>query len=237
MNYIFNILNLERETEKKIYINDELKNQNVNYIITHGYDFKKDILPEYININYSFEPTIKEIYITLSHIKIFEKYEFNEIYDFIIIIEDDISLRHINNLDLEIEECLKKIPITWEYINLHCNNKFIIKTNMELYKNNIFYRELNNTNIQKDNSTACYCIKISYIKKILKIIRLNNKYIFDFKNKNPTIGNLIKLYTNMGYYYTKPIFTIKFDNINTLGILNPHDYMSNKLIDEYWNTI
>jgi hypothetical protein len=236
MKYFINFINLERDKQKKINMETLLQNHNLQYERVEGYDFKNNNLPTYKIINSIIEPNIKEMSITFTHFKVFEKYD-NDNYndnDYIIVMEDDISFDYINDFKKEIDECLLKIPLDWNYINLHCNNKFTIKKHIDLYKNNIYYKTIDNSNRNKDNSAGCYLIKIFAIKKILKNIKDNNIYTFDFKFLYPSICNILKS-IDTGYYYTKPIISIVENNINTLGIQNPHDYMSNKLIKEFWN--
>ena len=80
MNFTTTFINLNRDIDKKIHMEKLLLDNNISFIRTEGYDFKTNILPRYELLNILIQPTNKEIYIIMSHIKALEQFYKNDKY-------------------------------------------------------------------------------------------------------------------------------------------------------------
>jgi hypothetical protein len=231
-NYFVVFLNLARDIEKRIKMENMLKDKNINYIRFEGIDFKNGTNIKYVNKNYIVEPNMKEICITLSYFEMFDFLDKNHNYDYYIFMEDDVDLCYIDNFDNEIQTCINNIPVDWEYISLHSSNKKCLLENINLYNKSIYYKKIDRK-FFGDNSTVSFMLKKNSIKELLLSCKKSDYYVFDYNEQYTSIVRLIRFFDNM-YIYTKPIIKVRDGNINTCGVENPHDYIANNIIVNYW---
>ena len=241
MNDIFHTcyyINLNRSIERNNKIIKKIKNLKrvaaidgedikLKGIISHVNFFKSTLYydnivvypwPSKIRI-----PTISysELGCCLSHLKaIINAYIHGE--NEIIIMEDDIDCKYINNWNENIYDILKNKPEDTDCILLFCSNPSILKKTILLKEKFIKWN--------KDCwSTVAYYINRRGMKKIYDKYIKNNTLVI---NNDIPIADILIYKSLNTYVYTKPLF----NHTNNISTIKPNYNVdiSSKLIDEYF---
>lgn len=199
-------INLDRNEDRNIKMNETLNKLNIDYIRYEGLDGKK-----YNNIkNDKFNKKENiicnsncEYAVLYSHLSLIKKLEYEK-GEYFLILEDDLCLDFINYWDNSIENIIENAPNDWEIIML---GYFTLDLK---FKSN--YRKWNN-----DWSALSYIIRKSSISKINNYI-YNDKFDL-FSDVNVADNYIFRVFNT--YVYKYPLFTISNNNKSTFH--NDHD--------------
>ena len=143
-------INLEKDIERKKFMQLQLNNKNVNFI--NGIDgnlIDNETLSKYKNNSQKFFFDVKknkmstgEIGCLLSHIKVFNESLKNEDEDYILVLEDDVNLISYMNNDTKLYlskiiheyECIQICIIISKSVNLTQNVPSLLNWNKEYIK-------------------------------------------------------------------------------------------------------
>lgn len=223
-------INLEKAKQRQNAIESEIQNfphmrinafDAENMMENNDYKFKKKEGLEY-------KITDRNVAITLSHFKAINTF-LNDDCNYGIIMEDDVSLKYINDFDELIIEILNNAPENWDVVSLHSSIDKVIKKNIECYKNNILFRKLQKNEMK---SSACYIINKNSGKKIIDRYKIDDIYTFPYKFENCSSESIIHQFES--YIYTEPTISIVENNLTSMGIYHVFDYKSNLVIKEYY---
>lgn len=210
-------INLDRSIDKRDKMENQLKQYFNNYQRVSAVDGSKlnpNIYNNKINkhISYNlknFEGTIRRgnpssvIGCLLSHIKTILLINEKD-YDYAVVLEDDMDFQYYPKWNTTIETIINEAPNDWDIIKLFSLNESKLNEDVDLFKKEIKYRKLPQSDIESEWSTGCYIINKRGISKILKDIK-NNEFKID-KNKYKHLVADYYLYKNKNVYeYTKPL--------------------------------
>jgi GR25 family glycosyltransferase involved in LPS biosynthesis len=230
INFISKILwiNLERSVDRKNYMENLLKNINIENIRINAIDGKNDNIRNIINIPFTRDLSNYEIACTLSHIKAINY--LNKIDgNFFMICEDDITLNNLILFNTNLNDIILNSP------------EFDILILNKIYLNNLknLYEKWNDYNIDLISGTACYIISRKGINKIIKNAEYleNNNFIFN-QDKFFDVAD-IYLYKNLETYVYKYNFIGTIDKDSTIhnDHVNHHTLSTNFQIEEIINDI
>lgn len=224
------IINLPDQTKRLTNLKQELRNYGIKkYKVIDAVDGRQNDLKHIIHGDY---PKLRpqEIGCVASHIKALKHWIETSDSEYAIIMEDDCSLTTVEHWQWDWNYFMKNIPSDADIIQL-----VMIKTNNVKFSMHIKepYKTTGTTTYAW--STACYVIKRSYAKKLIKTILVDDKYDFSnigFKNKAADV-----LLYNLGVAYSMPIFTYFLDTKNAInsGHANFHT-KSKEFIDSWWES-
>jgi GR25 family glycosyltransferase involved in LPS biosynthesis len=212
-------INLERSTDRKTYMEHELK--GLNYTRIEGVDGSKITNKKHDDIggvnfinNYN-SLSKSEIGCTLSHIKSI-KYAYEKGLEEVLIIEDDCSFILSPLWKESLEDIIKRLPTDWGIFRL-----FNISDRCNTFNDTIQKHDNNNPCW----STCIYLINKKGMKDILDIvgyddIEIGKKNGNNLFPKKGTADIFIYKLTNT-YYYTTPLF-IAADKILSSTIHENH---------------
>lgn len=197
-------LNLDKDIEKKQYLENHLKENNiVDYTRISSFDGKDEDLSVYLEGNIPENLTGPEIGCTISHLKAIKTWIETSDSEYAIIMEDDCSLDLCNYWNFTWKELYNNLPFDWDVVQLCtiCTGQ----THIRLHKKFI-----------DDYSTCCYVINRSYAKKILGYHVIDNKFKIDQGVK--PIATADHLIYNAGNTYSVPVilYNINFNNNSSI---------------------
>jgi len=190
-----NVINLEKDNDRRISINKQFKSQNINFNFFNAIDGKKIKRKGLQNLS-----TSSQIGIFLSHRNIWKN---NMEKDYFLICEDDIIIPNnfIKKINSEIQNLKDK---NWDIIT--------------------FNKPINIYPLNKFITACCYVIKGEYAKKLLDLnvnghvdLKINyNKGNIFYKDIGLKLGNFVsnntnqKLDNNLSWMLNMPLFNIPF---------------------------
>ena len=151
------VINLERRPDKRKFMEDQLKKHNLEYSLFSAIDASKDDIEFLLKDSYAWQvksPPSRAC--MLSHICVIKEWLETSNSPYLIVMEDDVDLSYINQWNFTWNEFLNNMPFDWDIIQLA-----YIPEN--LFKFNIAKKSLS------FQTTACYCIKRHYAKKLIEI--------------------------------------------------------------------
>lgn len=225
-------INLKKSKQRYLSMKNELK--NINHKRIEAFDAEN-----MDNIEYKFKKkegleykiTDRNVAITLSHFKAINAFLEDE-QKYGIILEDDVTLKYIQNFTALISDIISCAPLNWEVISLHSSIDKVIKDNIEKYRAGILFKKLQKNEMK---SSACYIINKQSAKKIIERYKINDVYTFPHKFENCSSESIIHQFDS--YIYTKPTISIVENNLTSMGIYHLFDYKSNLVIKEYYNAL
>lgn len=257
-NYFIYCLNLKRKLLRRKVMIEQFKFLNLKYEICEAIDHQ-NIYFETNNLNNSYEERIGiyeidgtninfhiksnkyyqivnnngHVGCSLSHLYYIKK-AYEENYQNIIMLEDDISFKYIKKWKNRFNYIIDNAPNDWTILKLHCSNCDIIKK---------YYNKEEYIKIPKDSvlfwSTGFYIINRKGMEYIINKYYNNMNNTFCIFEKYP-VADFI-LYNIQGvYYYTIPLvknnnidFNFKSDIINR-NILTKHEKEGIDIVDNYY---
>jgi GR25 family glycosyltransferase involved in LPS biosynthesis len=198
-----------------------------DYTIIEAVDGRKSDLSEIIDGKY---PNLRpsEIGCIASHIKALKHWLESSDSEYAIIMEDDFSFDTVEYWSWDWDYVMQNIPKHAEIIQLIMIKNEPVKFSM--HKKSSFEHK---ARMSYSWSTACYLIKRSYAKVLVKEHTSGDKYKFDsygFKNQAADVV----LY-NLGNAYSMPLFTHILDAKHAINT-NHSDFhtRSKTFIDNWW---
>lgn len=224
-NIPFYFINLEKDLDRKAYIENHLNELNIKNFKRIDAVFEN---PNKINANMS----NKEVGCSLSHLKAIEEF-YNSSYDICIICEDDADFSNLNNKEFNIEKIIT-------YSENFCLQTSVISRLEDNIMFNIKQRSF------WDFGTSSYIINKKYAKKIIDAYgTFNDPKLYNFISKNiidPRGGNIItrpvadELIYSLCNVLVFPIFCFKDfkSTINSNAEQEIQIKESIKKFNEYW---
>lgn len=198
INFIDKILwiNLDRAEKRRKNIESKLELIDINNIRISAIDGMNN-LDKYLDNNIQFERKLSnyEIACTLSHLKAINYLE-NEIGEYFMICEDDISFSNLKYFKNDLEDIISNAP-NFDILLL---NKTYNRELPNLYNKWIDYYNSYDIHIA---SAVCYIISKNGIQEILKNMKYNhNNDIFIFENIKLDVSDIL-LFKNLNTYVYK----------------------------------
>ena len=222
------LINLPDKTNRLDYMKTQFRQHSIkNFVVIPAVDGRKNDLKELMSSEY---PKLKssEIGCIASHINAIKMWLDSSDDEYGIIMEDDCSLDTVKHWQWDWDYFMNNIPKDADIVQLVMIKNDNIKFNMHVKDP---YRRSDVTSYSW--STACYIIKRSYAKLLLKTFLINGKYEFT-KGKYKNRAADVLLY-NIGKAYSMPILTYFMD---TKGAINgdhePFHKRSKEFIDSWW---
>jgi GR25 family glycosyltransferase involved in LPS biosynthesis len=222
------LINLKDHKHRLKNAKNEFQKYDVaDYTIIEAVDGRKDDLSSIVSGKY---PNLKssEIGCLASHIKALDYWLNTSDSEYAIIMEDDFSFDTVQYWQWDWNYVVKNIPKNAEIV------QFIMIQN-EPVKFSLHKKEQFN---YKDKShyswsTACYLIKRSYAKNLVKNHKIGDKYIFNsfgFKNQAADV-----ILYNLGNAYSMPLFTYILDTKHAINSSHSTFHTRSKEhIDGWW---
>jgi GR25 family glycosyltransferase involved in LPS biosynthesis len=214
-------INLDRSVERRKNMEQNLKHFNIKQKRIQATDAKltENIYSNFINDG-EFNRTKIEYAVLHSHVKTIEEFS-NSPYELALIFEDDISLEYVHLWGKKISDIIKDAPKDWDIIMLAHIFKYQLNELYTLNRNG------------KISSCLSYIINKNSAKKLINMIKKDNKYILHnnrIHTADDYIYSLLKTYT-----YKYPYFTYPNDNDSTIHPqdLSYHNYSKN-IAEKNW---
>jgi GR25 family glycosyltransferase involved in LPS biosynthesis len=197
-------INLDRSEKRKNNMENLLKTINIKNqrisAIDGKFDSDEAIYGRYISKD-GFNRSRIEYACLLSHLLTIKTFS-ESLYEYALILEDDLSLEYTKYWDKKISEIMNEAPKDWDIIMLNYVSK------QKLY---------NNYTLNLNGKLSCcvsYLINKQGAKKLMDKIYKNNKFIL-FPNSIHTADNYI--YSQLRTYaYRYPYFTYPTNNDSTI---------------------
>ena len=224
------LINLPDQVNRLDHIKKQFKKHKVDsYHIIPAVDGRNSDLKHLIHGDY---PMLRpsEIGCLASHINAIKTWLDTSDDEYGIIMEDDCSLDTVQHWQWDWDYFIKHIPKDADIVQLVMIKNNNVKFNMHKKEQ---YKRSDVSSYAW--STACYVIKRSYAKMLVKTFLINGKYNFSVgKYKNRAAD--VVLY-NLGNAYSMPIFTYFLDTKNAINS-NHEDFhtRSKQYIDSWWET-
>jgi GR25 family glycosyltransferase involved in LPS biosynthesis len=222
------LINLKDHEHRLANAKSEFAKYNISdYTIIEAVDGRKSDLSEIIDGKY---PNLKpsEIGCIASHIKAMKHWLDTSDSEYAVIMEDDFSFDTVESWSFDWDDVINSLPKSAEIVQLIMIKNEPLKFNLHKKEK---YESVNLKTYEW--STACYIIKRSYAKSLVKIHTSKDKYVF----KNHGFGNQaadVILYS-LGNAYCMPIFTHILDAKNSInGEHNSFHTKSKTSIDTWW---
>jgi GR25 family glycosyltransferase involved in LPS biosynthesis len=197
-------INLDRSVDRRKNMETNLKNFKTKQKRIQATDAllidDDKLYSKFINHG-EFNRTKIEYAVLHSHLKTIEEFAHSS-YQTALIFEDDISLEYVPLWDKKLSEIIKEAPKDWDIIMLAY--VFIYKLN-SLYTFNTY---------GKISSCLSYIINKNSAKKLINMIKKDNKYIL-YNNRIHTADDYIYSLLNT-YAYKYPYFTYPDNNDSTI---------------------
>lgn len=236
-------INLDRSTDRKEYMENQMKQYNISFNRISAIDklnITNNILGKvdrfgYINkcLNINEQLCSGQLGCIMSHFKTYyEALQKEE--EIIIVFEDDISLDYMDNWSLSIKDIVESAPIGWNTIQLHTLNPLIItglnKLDEKLYEKP---HDAFGSDVYMYYGTGAYCISKNGMQALINKFCRNNTIILEGKY-NVADGLLYSL--PQSYIYTKPLFYTNEQFIsNIYDVQNKIGDISTKIIKHILN--
>lgn len=116
-------INLDINTERKKFMEDQYKKYNVEYkriraIYGKKYNLYGDTLEDGYKFVNTYDINLSELGCTLSHLKAI-KYAYDNNYPMVVIMEDDVSLNLMPLWKKSLPEIVRELPSDWKILQLH----------------------------------------------------------------------------------------------------------------------
>lgn len=208
------IINLEKDTERKKYLMEEIECHNVkNWEFFPAISGKN--IDEFGNygdykIFYNKKKNLPgEIGCAMSHMLCAKKL-LETTDEYCLILEDDVTFRMVQRSNDSLNSIIQKAPGDWNAITLF---------------NNTFYRETYSRYSKYFNwSTACYILNRKGAKELLSLVH-DGGNIFDFKNMTVAYDIFLSRLNNY-YVYGGILFTTRSNFWNTKSSIRDDDRLS-----------
>lgn len=222
------LINLKDQTERLANAKSQFNKYGItDYTIIEAVDGRNDDLSSIISGTY---PRLKpsEIGCVASHIKALKYWLDTSDSEYAVIIEDDFSFDTVEHWNFSWDDVIDNIPASAEIVQM-----IMIKNeplNFNLHKKQTYKKE----NIKTyEWSTACYLIKRSYAKSLVKIHYKDKKYVLKDHGFTNQAADVV-LYA-LGNAYCMPIFTHIVDVKNSINKQhNVFHTKSKNSIDNWW---
>lgn len=236
-------INLENSIKRKKFMEKQLIDLSLNYtrinavngkLIEERNKYKGNIDGYNYNINVKKYFVNSQIGCLFSHIKCFDKI-IEDNNDIGIIIEDDMSFKHINKWNESLDEIIKNAPDDWDIIKLHSSCIKTINFLLKNYKKNGI-KYINNKIIQnnklENSSTGIYVVNKNFINKFRKkYLGTNNTYNI---TSYALAADILLYFDFTVYNYTIPLFVSNGFSSIIMQKINPYDVKSNNLVNYYY---
>ena len=231
-------INLNRSEKRNAHMLNESTKLGLNFIRVCGIDMFDllstqkgccDGMNYEIKNNVVFKPKKKEIAIMLSHIKTIEEFLATN-NDIAIILEDDMSFKHVVNWTNIIDDILINAPYNWNILKLHSSLFRVVECNIQYLNKGKKFIPVNNASIQ---SAGCYMINRKTALNLINKYKINNVYTFPFEKEYCITEHILFTIPDV-YMYTLPFICAIENNLTCCGNYNVADGQSNKIIHNYW---
>jgi GR25 family glycosyltransferase involved in LPS biosynthesis len=221
------LINLKDHTHRLDNAKQEFKKYGIkNYTVIEAIDGRANDLSGIIEGKY---PKLRpsEIGCVASHIKALKTWLESSDSDYAIIMEDDFSF-----------DTVQYWPFDWEYVKNNIpNNADIVQLVMiknDPIKFNLHKKETfsNLNKMYYEWSTACYIIKRSYAKNLVKLHYVNNKYKLSSHGYVNQAADVI-LYA-LGNSYSMPLFTHILDAKHSINASHDSFHTKSKNNIDFW---
>lgn len=222
------LINLKDHTHRLDHAKKEFAKYGItDYTVIEAVDGRKNDLSDLIYGKY---PKLKsgEIGCMMSHIKALKHWLDTSDSEYAIIMEDDFSFDTVEHWSWDWDYVIENLPSNYQIVQLVMIQNEPIRFNMhKKEKFNV------NTKMSYSWSTACYIIKRSYAKTLVKGHYIDDKYQlnnYGFKNQAADV----MLY-NLGKAYSMPLFTHILDVKDAINS-NHEDFhtRSRNYINSWW---
>jgi GR25 family glycosyltransferase involved in LPS biosynthesis len=218
------VINLKSREDRLDHIKKEFNKHNVkDYTIIEAVDGSIEDLSLLVdNIN-SVPLSKNEIACSISHLKAIKHWLDTSTSDYAIIVEDDLTLETVNNWQWTWNEFLSKIETNYDILQLAITHVYTINTS-------IHYREI------FDSGAVCYLIKRPWAKKLISKHMLNNKFIFNDKDRSRLVAD--GLIYDGAICLSLPLFThsVNFNSsVNEQHVNTLHIKSRNQIL-KFWET-
>jgi GR25 family glycosyltransferase involved in LPS biosynthesis len=211
-----NCITLERLSERHILFADQCKKYNLNYNFIYGYEDLKDSSGKEVEVtgNWVRSMNVREISITVSHIKAIKEWFQNSDEEYGLFCEDDLNLNINEHWPFNWDYVIKNLPKGWLAVQLSLI-RYFKNENLEDYTKLTKY-------VWNNWSACCYLLSRKYAKMILDYhVKGEDSYDLNV----PLTPNCIPYSENLLYnasygqnIYTLPLFV---ENINLSSSLYP----------------
>lgn len=222
------LINLKSDSHRLKSAKNEFKKYNIDdYTVIDAIDGRSSDLSKIIYGKY---PNLRssEIGCIASHLKAINHWLSTSDSEYAIIMEDDISFDTVEHWQWDWDYVIKNVPPSAEIIQLVMIQNNPIKFN--LHKKMPYSA---NTKMNYAWSTACYLIKRSYAKALVREHIIDNKYRlnnYGFKNQAADV-----ILYNLGTAYSMPLFTHILDQKNAINSDHSEFHTrSRNFINSWW---
>lgn len=233
-----NCITLKRLEERRSLFVKQCEKYNLNYNFIYGYEDLKDSLGRDVEVtgNWINSMNVRQISVTVSHIKAIRHWFLNSDEEYGFFCEDDLNLSTNEYWPFDWDYMIKNLPNGWLAIQLVLM-RYFKNENVEDYTKLTKYRW--------DNWSACsYLISRQYAKIIIDYhVKGENSYNLNlpfFPETTPHSEDLLYNASNKENIYTLPLF---IENTNLSSSLYPdfskvkNDDMqldSSSIIQSWW---
>ena len=233
-----NCITLERLVERQSLFVDQCKKYNLNYNFIYGYDDLKDSSGKNVEVtgHWINSMNVREISVTVSHIKAIRDWFFNSSDEYGFFCEDDLNLNTSLHWPFDWNYLVKNLPSDWLAIQL----ALIRDLKCENLQNHIKLHPY----VWDNWSGCCYLISRKYAKIIIDFhVKGENSYNLNlpfFPETIPYSENVLYNASNKEGIYTIPLFV---ENISIKSSLYP-DFIevknknvqieSSTIIQDWW---
>jgi GR25 family glycosyltransferase involved in LPS biosynthesis len=221
------LINLPDQKNRLTHIEKQFNKYNINnYTVIPAVDGRNSDLKHLMHGQY---PRLRpaEIGCLASHITAIKTWLDTSDDEYGIIMEDDCSLDTVEHWQWDWNYFIKHIPKDADIIQLVMIKNNNVKFNMHRKEQ---YKRSDVSSYAW--STACYVIKRSYAKMLVKTFLINDKYEFTVgKYKNRAADVLLY---NLGTAYSMPIFTYFLDTKNAINSNHEEFHIRSKQYIDYW---
>jgi GR25 family glycosyltransferase involved in LPS biosynthesis len=221
------LINLKDHSHRLENAKKQFKKYGVeDYEVIEAIDGRNNDLSEIIDGKY---PKLRssEIGCITSHIKALNHWLETSDSDYAIIMEDDFSFDTVEHWPFDWDYVKSQIPQRAEIVQL-----IMIKNEPITF--NLHKKEKFNTHkkMSYEWSTACYLIKRSYAKTLVKLHYIDKKYRLDSYGNSNQAADVI-LYA-LGNAYSMPLFTHILDAKHSINSAHDQFHMDSKNNIDYW---
>jgi len=232
-------INLDRSIDRKKSVLPELKKYFKNYNRIEAVDGKTITNSLFTNKTNLFKYDLEEfkndknisssvIGCLLSHMKTIDKIQKDKC-EYALVIEDDVSLRFINQWGITLDEIVEEAPEDFEVLKIH---SYKTLQNLKLLNKNVKYRKLDREP-NKEWSAAAYILSNKGVENAMSYIK-NQTFSFNKMDSKMMVADYFLWRINKTYDFTQPLI-YSVDHASTLGTKDHQQRRLNKYLKTLYN--
>lgn len=243
-------INLDSNIKRKKLVDNELNRFNLNYKRVRGVRYIRNrhsniktghITGKINDIKYSFNGLMKSftrVGCMLAHLRALmcAKKEIDNGATNIMIIEDDISFKLINDFESVFDNIIKNAPANWSILKIHCSVESKIRELYNKFKSGEIYTPMTADKIFNYCSAGCYIINSQGVKQIYDKYYSNNEKIWKIKH-DYILADIVMFTIPNVYSYNFPVCLNNITDSDIYqGKKNNFEKKANKIITKINST-